>query len=320
VITGSHNLGDLPQKDYLARYKVPLLIYSPLLKSPSRIGSLVAHTDILPELSGLLHSSFNLPAPEQVSWLGEGLVHKGFFKKDKVIPLFRHRGNLQEYIKGDLCISGNTVYGIGADLTLYEPKEIAEEDLIKGSFREFRAINRYVTRNDKLIPDLHQEKDSIGSVRNKTEMVWINSVFNSDDFDNAYRTARDLAIAGDRDRALLLCDHILREVPGHADTEILKGRIYAWNKEYEKAALILEKTIRKYPVYADAYSALLDVYFWADTNYKVADVKVLIRKNRVFDDELNGKIKRAEEKMKSDLTLFDSNNLGFLKFDDDGYE
>ncbi len=151
-------------------------------------------------------------------------------------------------------------------------------------------------------------------------MVWINSVFNSDDYDRAYKTARDLAIEGKRERALLLCQHILEEVPGHADTEILMGRIHAWNKEYAQAATILETAIKKYPVYADGYSALLDVYFWADTNYKVADVKALIRKNRIENDELYQKIKRAEEKMKKEQTLFDSGNLGFLDFEDDIYE
>jgi len=320
IITGSHNLSDLPQKDYLGRYRVPLLIYSPLLKSSSRMGSLVAHTDILPELAGLLHTSHDISVPREVAWLGEGLFHKGLFKADKEIPLYRHRKNLREFIKGKYCVSGNSIYEIGADLNLFDPKSATNEKEIKTSFMEFKAINRYVTQKNKLLPVMEVKKNDIASKDSRSDMVWINSVFNSDDFDNAYRTARDLAISGDRERALLLCDHILKEVPGHADTEILKGRIYAWNKEYSKAAQILEKTIKKYPVYADGYAALLDVYFWSDTNYKVADLKTLIRKHRIENDELIEKIKRAEDKMKQDQTLFSSENLGYLNFEDDGYE
>ncbi|NNJ89297.1 MAG: sulfatase-like hydrolase/transferase [Eudoraea sp.] len=320
VITGSHNLTDLPQADHLGRYKVPLIIYSPLLRSPARIGSLVAHTDILPSITGLLYSKYEIQTPNEVSWLGEGLVHQGFFKKDKIIPLYRHRGNIQEFIKGNHCVSGSSFYEIGADLTLFRPKNEDSKVEIKEDFRNFKAINTYVTMENKLIPVAEDKKTRIATPESKSDMVWINSVFNSDDYDNAYRTARDLAIEGKRDRALLLCQHILEEVPGHADTEILMGRIHAWNKEYAQAATILETAIKKYPVYADGYSALLDVYFWADTNYKVADVKALIRKNRIENDELHKKIKRAEEKMKKEKTLFDSGNLGFLDFEDDIYE
>ncbi len=320
VITGSHNLTDLPQADYLGRYKVPLIIYSPLLKSPARIGSLVAHTDILPSIAGLLHSEYGIAIPEEVSWLGDGLQHQGFFKADKIIPLYRHRGNIQEFILGNNCVSGSSFYEIGADLSLFRPEKEDTKKVIKEDFRNFKAVNNYVTRENKLIPLAEGKKITIDNPESKSDMVWINSVFNSDDYDRAYKTARDLAIEGKRERALLLCQHILEEVPGHADTEILMGRIHAWNKEYAIAATILETAIKKYPVYADGYSALLDVYFWANTNYKVADVKALIRKNRIENEELHKKIKRAEEKMKKEQTLFDSGNLGFLDFEDDIYE
>ncbi|MEZ2414251.1 sulfatase-like hydrolase/transferase [Muriicola sp. E247] len=319
IITGSHNLRDLPQSDYLDRYRVPLLMYSPMLKSPKRIGSLVSHADVLPELAGLLNATHNFKIPEEVAWLGEGLVHKGFIKEEKAIPLYRHRKNIQEFIKGNLFISGNSLYEIGANLSLFDPKSSEKKEEIKNSFREFKAINTYVTQKNKLMPGNELEGKTT-SKDSKSDLVWINSVFNSDDYDNAYKTARDLAIAGERERALLLCDHILKEVPGHADTEVLKGRIYAWNKEYSRAAIILEKTIKKYPVYADAYSALLDVYFWSDTNYKVAELKKLIRKHRIGNEELSDKIKRAEDKMKQDQTLFSSENLGYLNFEEDGYE
>ena len=320
VITGSHNLKDLPQADYLGRYKVPLLIYSPLLRASSRIGSMVAHTDILPSIAGMLHARYGIQVPKKVSWLGDGLMHQGFFKTDKIIPLYRHKGNIQDFIKGNHFLSGSSIYEIGADLSLFTPQNDDIEKSIKQNFREFKAINTYVSAENKLLPNNGDNEPKTDSSESKSDMVWINSVFNSDDYDKAYRTARELAIEGKRDRALLLCKHILEEVPGHADTEILMGRIHAWNKEYTKAANILETTIKKYPVYADGYSALLDVYFWSDTNYKVADLKEMIRKNRIENIELLKKIKRAEDKMKKEQTLFDSGNLGFLNFEDDFYE
>jgi phosphoglycerol transferase MdoB-like AlkP superfamily enzyme len=319
IITGSHNLTDLPQPDYLGRYRVPLIIYSPLVKAPERISSLVAHTDILPSLAGLLSDAYGTATPERVAWLGEGLVHPGVFKTGKTIPLFRHKENIQEFIKGQYCLSGATVYGISPGLTLSRLDDQSEEEAVKKEFRYFKAVNAYVTTHDKLVPRNPQQEDTLGLEQRKSDMVWINSMFNGNDYDNAYRTARELAIEGNRERSLLLCRYILEKVPGHADTEILMGRIYAWEKDYERATTILEGAVKKYPVYADAYAALLDVYFWSDTNYKVAPLKEQIRKERIQNEQLSTKIKRAEDKMKKDKTMFDSGSLGFLNFEDDGY-
>ncbi len=319
IITGSHNLSELPQHDYLSRYRVPLIIYSPLLKESKTINSLVAHTDVLPSIAGLLKDVYDIEVPNQVSWLGEGLVHEGIFKSDKRIPLYRHKENLQEYIKDKYCLSGNRIYALSYDLKFMNTDLDNENLNIKEEYRRFKAINNYVTTQNKIIPDDTVLSTELEKGQSKSDIVWINSVFNGRDFDNAYKIARDLAFDGETERSLLLCKYILEKVPGHADTEILMGRIYAWNKEYNKAANILETAIKKYPVYADGYAALLDVYFWSDTNYKVESLKERIKKNSIRSNDVINKIKRAEAKMKKEKTLFESNNLGYLNFEDNDY-
>jgi len=319
IITGSHNLAELPQDDPMSRYKVPLLIYSPLLKEAKIIPSVVSHADILPSVTGLLHSSYDFKVPNQVAWLGEGLVHKGMFKNLKEIPLFRHKNNIQEFIKGSYCISDNTVFQLSNSLRLTRSKKEISHLNIRGEFAQFKAINTYVTSNNKIVPDHEVSLEYLEIENSRSEMVWINSVFNGNDYDNAYKTARDLAFDGEKERALLLCRYILNEVPGHADTEILMGRIYAWSKEYDKAASILETAIEKYPVYEDGYAALLDVYYWADDNQKVHAVKIQIKKHKIRSANVRDKIKRAEEKLKKEQPLFESENIGFLNFENDDY-
>jgi tetratricopeptide (TPR) repeat protein len=319
IITGSHNLEKLPQDDQMSRYKVPLLIYSPLLKESKTIPSLVSHADILPSVTGLIQGSYDLKVPNQVAWLGEGLVHKGMFKKLKEIPLFRHKNNIREFIKGSYCISDNTVYQISNSLRLTRSEEEKSHLNIKGGFAQFKAINTYVTSNNKIVPDDEISLEYLEIENSRSEMVWINSVFNGNDYDNAYKTARDLAFDGEKERALLLCRYILKEVPGHADTEILMGRIYAWNKEYDKAASILEAAIEKYPVYEDGYAALLDVYYWAEENQKAWAIKTQVKKHNIRSANVSDKIKRAEEKLKKEQPLFESENIGFLNFENDDY-
>ena len=157
--------------------------------------------------------------------------------------------------------------------------------------------------NDKLIPSSLSLFAQLKSDPTKEEMVWINSVFNGSDYDNAYNTAKELAFNGERERALLLCGYILSQVPGHADTEILMGRIYAWDGRYDIAIEVLEGAIQKYPIYADGYAALLDVFFWSDNNERALSLKQTIERNDIQNTELQNKIERAIRKIKEDNEL-----------------
>ena len=53
-------MAELPQENELSRYKVPLLIYSPLLKVNKEIKSIASHADIAPSLISLLNKKYSL--------------------------------------------------------------------------------------------------------------------------------------------------------------------------------------------------------------------------------------------------------------------
>lgn len=293
IITGSHNMNELPRQSPLSLYRVPLIIHSPLLKKKMVMNSLVSHADIVPALLGLLNEKYSINLPERVSFIGSGLVNQKPIDPNKRIPLFRHSSNIEDYISGPYFLSGGYSYEMAESLSLNETDENAAIYQAKSDLNLFKAINKYVIKENKLIPDDMALFAQTAREPNKQEMIWINSVFNGLDFDNAYRTARSLAFDGDHDRALLLGSYILNQVPGHVDTEILMGRINAWQGNYSRAAEILEGAVLKYPVYADAYSALLDVYFWSDTNEKALMLERQMQRNEVENQELQDKLKRA---------------------------
>ena len=295
IITGSHNLAELPRLDPLSRYRVPLIIHSPLIKQPKTFNGLVSHADVTPALLGLLKRSYALDVPEEVSFIGSGLLTESFTDRSRQIPLYRHDSNIKDFISGNHLLSDGYVYKIGAELDLIDSNDDETATSIKNEFKSFKAINKYVINENRLIPDNLTLFAQTAREPNKQELIWINSVFNGSDYDNAYETARSLALNGDRERSLLLCSYILSRVPGHADTEILMGRIHAWQGDYERAAEILEATILKYPVYADGYSALLDVYFWSGKNKKAILLRKQIERNNLKSRELHQKLQRAQE-------------------------
>lgn len=302
IITGSHNLNDLPQFDQLGRYKVPLMVFSPMLKEAKTISTLASHADIAPSVLKMLDSKYKLTIPKQVAWLGDNLITNSQNQAVKRIPLFRDNERIHEFILGNHLISKRSVFQLKEHLELTDADDDLKETELKNALNEFRAINTYVIESNKLIAP---ENSTVVMTRpefSKTDLIWIESMFNGNDFDNAYRSAKKLAFNQEWDRSLLLCNYILTKIPGHADTEILMGRIHAWKSDYEGAEKLLKKAIQKYPVYADGYAALFDVYFWAKQPKKAIELSSLVEANKINSEEVKGKIRRAKTQLKEEAS------------------
>lgn len=294
LITGSHNPPEFAGESTLNQFRVPLLIFSPMLRRPERLHSLASHMDVLPSILGLLEASYPMQIPKQVSWLGTGLIHEGTFKKGKTIPLQGSGYRLNDFLSGSYLLSDGTAYELDASLQVRSAKgdEIMTRK-IGEEFLRFKAVHAYVTRDDKLVPPEDRLFPVAQPLPAMEERVWLESVFNGENFDNAFKTARELALQGNHERALLLCRHILSKVPGHVDTEILQGRIYGWTGRYQEAAVTLNGVIQKYPVYTDGYAALLDLYDWSGQHERAWELKPLLESNGVKSPELDSKIQRA---------------------------
>ena len=125
------------------------------------------------------------------------------------------------------------------------------------------------------------------------DMIYVHSIFSGDDFDKAYQIARGLAHDGQPYRAMALTSHILWEVPGHVDAEILMGRLLSWEESYFKSAEILERVVRTHPVYEDGYAALLDTYFWSGQHRKALQMQPLIEEHLGGSRLLGAKLERS---------------------------
>ena len=79
-----------------------------------------------------------------------------------------------------------------------------------------------------------------------------------------FEQARQLAFDGHRDQAIAQCQEILRTDPDDREAKVLLGRIYAWNKDYDRARPLLEEVVEERPTDTDARSALVDVELWSD--------------------------------------------------------
>lgn len=72
VITGDHG-SSLLYDEAMSKYRVPLMIYSPLLKNPKTIPFVVSHLDIAPTLLNYIRTTYNIPQSATHFYLGEEL-------------------------------------------------------------------------------------------------------------------------------------------------------------------------------------------------------------------------------------------------------
>jgi len=83
-------------------------------------------------------------------------------------------------------------------------------------------------------------------------------------FDQQFQAARDLAVAGQREAALTAFGALLERSPGNADVLLGRGRLYSWMGKWPESEADLSAATVAAPGYADAWSALGDLYLWSD--------------------------------------------------------
>lgn len=150
IITGDHRMIPIKHKNELDRYNVPLLIYSPLLKTNKIFKSMCSHADLPSTLTAYLQKNYKLSFPDSVHWLGTGLTYKTSFTSDKQIAIMRNKGDISEMVYGEHFITDGALLTIGDNLTLKrnDDKELLQK--LVNQLDQFKQLNTYVCKFNKL--------------------------------------------------------------------------------------------------------------------------------------------------------------------------
>ena len=89
-------------------------------------------------------------------------------------------------------------------------------------------------------------------------------------YDQQFAHARELATNGRREEAVALYTAMLAQSPTNTDLLLARGRTNAWMKRWPEAEADLTAVTTAKPDYADAWSALGDMYLWNDRPQQAA--------------------------------------------------
>ncbi|MFV5698012.1 sulfatase-like hydrolase/transferase [Flavobacterium sp. ZT3R17] len=297
IITGDHRLIPVPQKDNLSRFHVPLYIYSPMLKKTAKFKSISSHTDVTPSLVSFLTNNYTFNKLEKTTWIGQGLDTVREFRNIHNIPLMRYKGSINDYIYKDYFYSDGSLFKIDENFNLNETDNDMMET-ITGSFNDYKKLNAYLTTKNKITNTATSFKKPTYAFTPE-QLSLIKKLTKGLDPDHIFFLARDLAFKKEREKARLLCNYILNELPNYGDVRTLKGRTLAWDGDYKNAEIELLEVINRTPFYGDSYLAIMDVYWWSNQNKKAIEIGKKGLANQINDAELGYKLAQAYERMKN---------------------
>ncbi len=152
IITGDHRLPELPLAEWIDRYHVPLIIYSPLLRAPLRISSVSSDFDIAPSLLAFLSHNFGIRTPAAVTWLGSGLDLEAQFRSVHEFPMKQTKTNLVDFIAGPWLLSRDQLYALSDGLHSAPVQNAAVQARVAARFAAFLAANGQFAQSRSLMP------------------------------------------------------------------------------------------------------------------------------------------------------------------------
>jgi len=149
IITGDHSVGIY--KNYLSYYSVPLIIWSPLLKTSKKFPNIVSHLAITPSIVSLLQNNYNVNVPDKLSWCSAGLDTASVFNPSEKFLFLNYNRVVDAMVYNEYLFEDQRLYKINEDLDLeyiHDPKLVEQ---IYSKFKTLKYVNNYVYHNNRLI-------------------------------------------------------------------------------------------------------------------------------------------------------------------------
>ncbi|MBC7653323.1 MAG: LTA synthase family protein [Oligoflexus sp.] len=154
ILTGDHRMPEIPMNTKIDRYHVPLIIFSPLLKTNERFKSISTHDDITPSLLAYLQNSHQIKLPKLSAWVGEGLSVDKNFTNNHRFPLMQNKTDLIDFVSGKYHLNEGNLYQINADMNEEKiENNLSEKQRLIAEFNQYKIRNTQLINGKALLPD-----------------------------------------------------------------------------------------------------------------------------------------------------------------------
>lgn len=258
IITGDHRMIPIEHRNAIDRFHVPLLIWSPMLKSARSMKTMVSHSQLAPTFLNLLKVNYKLILPQKMAFINTTLSFDTEFRTSLQQPIMKNKGDLNLYIDKEYFLDNGILYKILPGLELDKVGFRVKKNELLEKLNQFKQINNHVIQNNKLYPFDPRAKT------NKDTYTFTQKEYNVIDFHNANEISSDslLTIAkalfktDQYDNAITILRYTLNRSPTYADVRIFLGRLLYWQDQNALAEKEFNLAVKHSPQYAEAYTAL----------------------------------------------------------------
>lgn len=153
IITGDHPITEIPAKNQIKKYHVPLIIFSPLVHSPSIFHEVASHLDLYETLLSYYRKYPNLKIPEYSTALGSGLRFSTAYDDQTTIPLMTDNRRIDDFFyNGFFIAEQNRLYKVKPGFELQEYFDQKNFYKIKSKMEVYESASISTCQNDGLLP------------------------------------------------------------------------------------------------------------------------------------------------------------------------
>lgn len=150
IITGDHPMSEIPIKNALKKYHVPLLIYSEQLKKSGTFNAIVSHLDIYETILAHLSANFNIQVPEYSSSLGKKLITTNNVLNRNIAFMNTNREIVDFYSNG-YFLNNKNLYRVKDNLSLVNINNDSIYREINNKLNIFKKTNLNISKKNKII-------------------------------------------------------------------------------------------------------------------------------------------------------------------------
>lgn len=152
IITGDHGT-ELLNANPISKYNIPIVIYSPLLKTSFKSKAIVSHLDIAPSLLNYFRLHYkNISLPDSSSFVGKELVFSKYFKTNRSLVFTTNKLRTCDAFQNGSVLLANNLYRVTNKMTVVPEKNSGKKRMLQKQLSLYQLFSQYTIHQNKLIP------------------------------------------------------------------------------------------------------------------------------------------------------------------------